>query len=180
MNKPFTVPMSPDQLPRQRLVSVVELPALPEGLDVLTDDETMPEALVERDRPGQSTFLVALEWAWSPMHNRLQGFSIEHHSSGYWILWSYFVDFVENDDNPWILSAVCPDPGLDERTAAIHLVTASLTDGRDNEYLDHFHWIADEGLLTPADMRVIAERVWPKGRKPDDGKPEPLVLEDQS
>ena len=179
MNKPFTVPMTPEQLPQQGIVEVVDLPARPTGLEIITDWRELENLPIRRESPLTSTFLVALEWAWSPMHNRLQGFNLEHHSDGYWLLWSYFVDFVENDECPWALSAVCPDRELDERAAAIHLLTAALIEGRDVDMLDHYHWIADSGLITPAQMRVIGQRVWSEDDEPDSEGPEALKLEDE-
>ena len=61
-------------------------------------------------------------------------------------------------------STVCPSSDLDERTAAIHLVIASLIEEIEVKDLDRFHWIADSGLLTPAEMRAIGRHVWPKKR----------------
>jgi hypothetical protein len=171
--------MSPEQLPQQRIVEVITLPSAPAGLEIVTDWRELADLPIDEDTPVSETFLVALEWAWSPMHNRLQGFSLERHDSGYWLLWSYFVDFVENDEHPWVLSAACRQEGLDERTAAIHLLTAALIEGKEVDYLDHYHWIADSGLITPADMREIGLRVWSEGRERTNGAPEPLVLEDE-
>ena len=170
MNKPFNVPMSPDQLPQQRIVEVVTLPPAPAGFEPVTDWRALEELPIDHDTPVRETFLSALEWAWSPMHNRLQGFSLEHHNSGYWLLWSYFVDFVENDEHPWVLSAACRQEGLDERTAAIHLMIAALTEGRNFEELDHYHWIADDGFVTPAEMREIGRWVWRSEDDSDEGE----------
>ena len=161
MNKPFTVPMTPDQLPQQRLVQVLDLPPLPEGARIVADDRQFPEAHADRVSPGDTTFLIALEWSWSPMHSRLQGFSLERYEHRDWVLWSYFVDFVENGDHPWVLSAVCADSDLDERTAAIHMVSASLLEEIRIQDLDRWHWIADTGLLGPAEMRAIGRELWP-------------------
>ena len=170
MNKPFNVPMSPEQLPQQRIVEVVTLPPAPANFEPVTDWRALEELPIDHDTPVRETFLVALEWAWSPMHNRLQGFSLERHNSGYWLLWSYFVDFVENDEHPWVLSAACRQEGLVERTAAIHLVIAALTEGRNFEELDHYHWIADDGFVTPAEMREIGRRVWRSEDDSDEGE----------
>ena len=171
MNKPFNVPMSPEQLPQQRIVEVVTLPPAPAGFEPVTDWRALEELPIDHDTPVRETFLSALEWAWSPMHNRLQGFSLEHHNSGYWLLWSYFVDFVENDEHPWVLSAACRQEGLDERTAALHLLIATLTEGKDVEELDHYHWIADDGFVTPAEMREIGRRVWRSEDDTDEREP---------
>lgn len=163
MTRPFHVPMSPEELPKQRIVEVVALPSLPEGVKIITDDREMPAAQRRRKRPGQTEFLAALEWAWSPMHNRLQGFSLERHErSGCWVLWSYFVDLEENGDDPWGICAFCPHKDLDEHTAAVQLLIAALREGIEVEGLDHFHWIADTGLLSPAEVRAIGRTVWPK------------------
>jgi hypothetical protein len=177
MNKPFHVPMAPEQLPQQRIVEVVTLPPTPPDLEIVTDCRELEDFPISHDQPLTSTFLIALEWAWSPMNNRLQGFSLEAHDD-YWLLWSYFVDFVENDYHPWVLTAVSTESGLDERSAAVHLLTAALIEGKEVDYLDRYHWIADSGLITPADMREIGLRVWPEGRERTSGAPEPLVLED--
>ena len=170
MSKPFTVPMSPKQLPQQRLVEVVGLPPLPPGTRIITDALKIPKKQAKRAGPKKDTFLVALEWAWSPMHSRLQGFSLERYENRDWVLWSYFVDLEENGDDPWVVSAVCPRSDLDERTAAIHLVIASLKEEIEVQDLDHFHWIADSGLLAPAEMRAIALQVWPAQPKTQAGE----------
>lgn len=164
MTKPFQVPMSPADLPQQRLVEMIKLPPLPKTLEIVTNHDQLPTRHSDRESPGKSTFLVALEWAWSPMHNRLQGFSLERHASGDWVLWGYFVDFVENDEHPWVISAVCPHEDLDERTAGIYLLLAALREAAAVDGLDRFHWIADQGLLGPAEMRVIADKVWASER----------------
>ena len=163
MTRPFHIPMSPEELPQQRIVEVVDLPILPEGVRIITDDREMPDEYRNGRSPAHTSDLCALEWAWSPMNNRLQGYSLEWHARGNsWILWSYFADFEENDYPPWVLSAVCPHPEIDQRTAAVHLVIASLLRGRETEGLDHFHWIADTGFLSAADLKAIGRVVWPK------------------
>ena len=162
MNKPFTVPMSPEQLPQQRLVEVIDLPPLPPGTRIITDALKIPNEHSERPGPKDSKFLVALEWTWSPMHSRLQGFCLERHAERDWVLWSYFVDLEENGDDPWVVCAVCPGSDMDERTAAIHLLIASLYEEIEVQDLDHWHWIADTGLLGSAEMRAIGRHVWPR------------------
>jgi hypothetical protein len=164
MNKPFTVPMSPEQLPQQRLVEVIDLPPLPPGIRIITDALKIPTKHSQRAGPKDSKFLVALEWAWSPMHSRLQGFYLERHDERDWVLWSYFVDLEENGDDPWVVSAVCPRSDMDERTAAVHLLIASLYEEIEVQDLDHWHWIADTGLLGSAEMRSIGRHVWPRER----------------
>ena len=170
MSTPFTVPMSPDQLPQQRLVAVVDLPPLPPGTRIVADALHLPKPHANRSSPGKTTFLVALEWAWSPMHSRLQGFSLERYKDRDWVLWSYFYDLEENGDHPWVLSTVCSNGDLDERTAAVHLVIASLREEIEVLELDCWHWIADTGLLSPAELRAIARQVWPAKQKTQTGE----------
>ncbi len=165
MTKPFEVPLSPDQLQQQRLVGVIELSPLPSGLRVITDFRELPSRHTGRSSPAESRFLAALEWAWGPMNNRLEGFYLERHADGDWVLWSYLVDLEENGDPPWVVSAVCPHADLDERSAAIHLLTAALSEGIETQGLDHFHWIANTGLLRVDELRAIGRRVWPNQRQ---------------
>ena len=74
--------MSPELLPRQKLYEVVNVPDLPKGLTPKVDlDEPL-----QRDRPKASprklTFLCSLEWAWSPMHIRIDNYYLNPRRSG--------------------------------------------------------------------------------------------------
>ena len=55
MSTPFTVPMSPDQLPQQRLVAVVDLPPLPHGTRIVADALQLPKPHATRSSPGKTT-----------------------------------------------------------------------------------------------------------------------------
>jgi hypothetical protein len=52
-------------------------------------------------------------------------------------------------------------PGVDERTAAVHLLADCWREQRDSQGYDHYHWINEEGEFDTADLDAIARLVWP-------------------
>ena len=60
------LPLTPDQLPRQRPVEVVELPPVPAEFDATVCLFWMPEDILPKTRPRKMAFLGTVEWAWAP------------------------------------------------------------------------------------------------------------------
>lgn len=54
-----------------------------------------------------------------------------------------------------------------EKEAAVYLMLDMLTCQRDNEDLDCFHWINEEGSLEVEERRGISRAVWRKGDMPE-------------
>ena len=91
------IPMTPDARPQQRIHEVVTLPELPKRLDPKIDmDEPLRKNYPKRS-PGKLTYLVSVEWAWSPMHNRIDNYYLTPRRTG-WLLWN---NWVEDGGYPW-------------------------------------------------------------------------------
>jgi hypothetical protein len=63
------IPMSPEELPQQRTHKIVGLPELFDYCEI--DYGTLSSCKLPKNGPTNSTYLCQVEWAWSPMHNRL-------------------------------------------------------------------------------------------------------------
>ena len=74
MTKGSFIPMSPEELPQQRVYEVVDLPPTPAGLETKLDwAEPFPDDR-PKTTPRKVQFLSAVEWAWSPMHNLIDNY----------------------------------------------------------------------------------------------------------
>ena len=157
MTDDIRAPMSPTELPQQRITAVVDLPCRPEGFEPVVDYGLAAGGIAPKKRPTKMAFLGGAEWAWSPMHNRIDAYYL-HRGRRNWILYSRDLD----PDDPiftWRTVAYAPRRGIDERTAAIHLMIA-WWGFEANEGLDEFHWLTHEGFLSTAEWRAIERMVW--------------------
>ena len=84
-NKP-RIPMSPDELPQQRIHEVITLPPRPEPFDCHIGYSQFPKGSLPSSTPSNMTYLAQVEWAWSPMHNRLDAYYL-HRGRTHWSLW---------------------------------------------------------------------------------------------
>ena len=149
------IPMSPNLLPQQRVVAVINLPPRPDDIDVClyrTYKHKLPK-LPSR----QAKHLCQVEWAWSPMHSRISNYFI-HKGHSYWILWESIFD----DDRGWYwhITASVPHKGCTEYQAAVHLLSASWHCELGDMDLDQFHWVNHHAFLSVADLAAIARTVW--------------------
>ena len=111
MSRQHRVPMSPEDLPQQRLAPVVSRPLKSSSLAVhvvflrvsgLEGLPTEPDSEVE--------FQASVEWAWSPMHNRQDHYYLSR-SEGNFYLWNFYgypdpcVSLFE-EDNEQLVAAV--------------------------------------------------------------------------
>jgi len=136
MTDDIHAPMSPTELPQQRINAVVDLPSRPEGFEPVVDYGLAANGIAPKRRPTKMAFLGGAEWAWSPMHNRVDAYYL-HRGRRHWIL--YQRDLDPNDPTfAWSIVAYALRRGIDERTAAVHLMIAlwrmEVRDG-----LDEFH-----------------------------------------
>ena len=71
------IPMTPDALPNQRLNEVVGLPQKPDDLNVLIQwtNGIVPNKY-PKGTPRKLTFVCSVEWARSPMNNRIANYYI--------------------------------------------------------------------------------------------------------
>ena len=81
------IPMSPSLLPQQRLYEVLELPELPKRLDPKVEIDEPLLRNPPKTSPRKLTYLFSVEWAWSPMHGRIDNYYINSRRTG-WLLWN--------------------------------------------------------------------------------------------
>lgn len=155
------VPMTPDEIPQQRLYAVSHLPPRPDGFEGdCVFYGGVPEELARASHPRKADFLFSAEWAWSPMHNRIHAYYFNPRRR-WWLLWARYFD---DNELPWrwrwfLYGVARRLPGVDDRTAAIHLMIDAW---RNEDGLDRYHWIDETGAFSVGDVAAIEEAVWPE------------------
>ncbi len=156
------IPMSSVELPQQRLYEVKALPILPAGYSVeITGYETQHTLPGIPKKPTKKSISLAqVEWAWSPMHARIDGYQV-HQSKEHWLLWCGGPDdnVCPNTFN-WFAVACMPVKGVSQADAGIHLLSAFWNFEAGSRSLDQYHWINHCGILSVSDIQSIAEEVW--------------------
>ena len=115
------------------------------------------------DIPKSATFLCQVEWAWSPMNNRVADYYLSQDTTRTkWVLWS---SLLNDHERPWrwytIDSVqVLPRRGISKETAAMVLLTAYFEWQERAELLDRYHWINSEGFLDVGDIQLTAYIAW--------------------
>lgn len=157
MTDKIRAPLSPAELPQQRITKVVDLPERPEGFAPVAGYDLPLDGIAPKRRPEEMLFLGGAEWAWSPAHGRIEGYYL-HGGRSYWILYKRDI---ENDDPEfeWRVGAYVAKRGVDARLAAVHLMIARWRIEADDG-LDQFHWLTHEGFLSASDWRAISGAVW--------------------
>ena len=163
MIKNPTLPMLPGALPQQRLHTVVDLIPRPESFQGRVDwlDE-MPDELRPKGSPRKVEYLGQTEWAWAPMHSRIDAYYLSSRGR-YWLLWDRYFD--ENQEPwrwVWNLYAYGLKKGVTAREAAIYLLMDAWGGEKQEVDLDCFHWINETGSLSVSDFVAIARTVWPE------------------
>ena len=152
------IPMLPSELPQQRIYGIVELPERPTKFECLVGYNSVPKDALPKAAPRSAVYLGQVEWAWSPMHGRLDAYYLKVHKT-HWVLWSRYWD-----DNwkkwEWVAIGCVARKGVTERVAAVHLLLAYWEWATMNDDLDEFHHINEHGFLSVSDLRAIARRVW--------------------
>lgn len=155
------IPMSPEQMPQQRIYLVQDLPPRPEGFFTKCryGISQIPGADRPLDKPASARFVCTLEWAWSPMHSRISAYHLSmNRQRSHWLLWVSLPD----DDNwdgqgRWThdLVAFGPKRGVPPGVAATWLLHDMLAMEAEEgeEYLDFM--IDDTGLLDVEEIRAI-------------------------
>jgi hypothetical protein len=158
MTREPKIPMSPSELPQQRIHEVVTLPERPAEFDCEISYDVSPTGALPKNAPTNSTYLCQVEWAWSPMHNRLDAYYL-HRGRSHWSLWSKYWD-----DNwmKWEQIAVgcVPRRGVDQKQAAVYLLLEFWAFDSQECDVDEFHWINEDGYLSVAELAAIAREVW--------------------
>lgn len=112
--------------------------------------------------PRTARYVAQVEWSWSPIHGRIDAYHLSlSRARDRWILWRSFFD-----QEKWCffstqIAASGHRAALQDIEAAALLLQAYWTDEAANENeLDTFHWINEEGLLRAGHLKEIARRVW--------------------
>ena len=158
MTREPKIPMSPSELPQQRVHEVVDLTQRPEPFDCKAGYWDYPSGSAPENQPRNPTYLCQVEWAWSPVHNRLDAYYL-HRGRSHWSLWSRY-----SDDNwgkwEWAAAACVHRRGVTEKQAAVYLLL-ELWKHEVREFdLDQFHWINEGVYITVAELMAIAREVW--------------------
>lgn len=152
------IPMSPDELPQQRIHEVVTLPPKPEPFDCSVGYGQFPKGSLPSSVPRNMTYLAQVEWAWSPMNNRLDAYYL-HKGRTHWSLWSRYWD---DNWNQWSDMAIgcVPRREVSGHQAAVYLLLEFWRDEATENSLDRFHWINETEHLDIGDLAAIAREVW--------------------
>jgi hypothetical protein len=156
MTREPKIPMSPAELPQQRIHEVITMPPKPEPFDCTVgynDVGSLP-----KNTNANSTYLCQVEWAWSPMHNRLDAYYI-HRGRSDWILWNKYWD---DNWGRWgkVSIGMVQRRGVDQNQAAIYLLMEYWKFDAKEGGLDKFHWINETEYLDVAELDAIANEVW--------------------
>ena len=158
MTREPKIPMSPTELPQQRIHEVVALPERPAEFDCEVGYGIFQDGAFPKNAPTNSIYLCQVEWAWSPMHNRLDAYYL-HRGRTHWSLWSKYWD-----DNwmKWEQIAIgcVPRTGVDQKQAAVYLLLEFWAFDAKEGDVDEFHWINEDGYLSIAELAAIAREVW--------------------
>ena len=158
MTREPKIPMSPTELPQQRIHEIVGLPERPEPFDCLVGYGAVSGDIIPKSGPRSPEYLAQVEWAWSPMHNRLDAYYL-HSGRKHWLLWSRYWD-----DNwgkwEWTVVGCVGKKGVSERQAAVYLLVEFWKEEAEENGVDQFHWINEHGFLTVAELAAIAREVW--------------------
>ena len=154
------IPMTPNVRPKQRLNEVVEIPDKPDDLNVLIHwKDPILAKNYPRGTPRKLTFVCSVEWAWSPMSNKIANYYINPKPWG-WAFWDNILDdYTVPWSGWWNFIAYSGNTEADERTIAAHMLLEAWKDEA-NELLDHYHWINNTGCLGVDDIQAIARKVW--------------------
>ena len=155
------IPMTPEELPQQRLNKVVTIPPKPDNLDIHLDFWYQSEGLLKdrpKGTPRKLTFVCSLEWAWSPMHSRIDNYYLNPKPKN-WLLWNNW----PNDNEgywQWDIVAFSNKVKADERTIAAHMLLKILKFEAKHSSLDRIHMINNTGCLSVEDVQTIGREVW--------------------
>lgn len=157
MTRKPRIPMLPTELPQQRLYLVKAVPIRPPGWSATIVE---PAAMDTPAMPRSARYVAQVEWAWSPMHMRIDAYYLSMDGSHRrWLLWvKHYDDNWGRWEAPSIVSY-----GLRAKLGAADAARLLLLDYwavQRDDGTDRFHWINEEGLLGTEDLNAIATFVW--------------------
>lgn len=155
------IPMSPTELPKQRITAVVSLPSRPAGF---VGDLNLSENIVApANMPRTAKYIGQFEWAWGPNNCLLVAYYLSsNRKRTHWLLWlRLYDDNWSRWDKPYIY-AHAPRQEVSEKVAAIYLLWDSWASDAQTTDLSHFHWINEAGFLSVEELNAIGRGVWPE------------------
>jgi hypothetical protein len=159
MNDDPRIPMSPDALPQQRLYLVRGLPDRPRGWATSIGSPGAPH--VPAKRPRSARYVGQVEWAWSPMHSRIDAYYLStDRTHARWLLWLRFYDDNWSRWEDGDVVAWAPRRGGLRPAAAAKLLLADWWRSERDDGVDRFHWVNGEGLLDSGDMTEAGDAAW--------------------
>ena len=81
------IPMAPEMRSQQRLKEVVDLPQLPKRLDPKIRMDEPLSRQPSKTSLRKLTYLCSFEWAWSPMHNRIDNYYLKFRRNRWLFMW---------------------------------------------------------------------------------------------
>jgi len=158
------IAMTPDQLPQQRIHAVVDLPPRPKSFESHCGKYLSIRGLPSDNRTVKIQFIGTVEWAWSPMHSRIESYHIStNRYRTHWCVWvCRFDGYSCQWESERTLYAYCENRRIPKKTAAIHLLIDAWDYEREFEELEHFHLLNSVELLSVAEFRAIGRAVWPE------------------
>ena len=155
------IPMSPAELPQQRLVLVGDLRQRPEGFITSCNYgfADIPGVSRPSRRPNRAHFVCMLEWAWSPAHNRISAYYVHRDSTcTHWLFWMSCPsdDYFGNQRWDHHLMAYGRSKGVDLKDAAAWMLHDSLKfemEDADSSYLDF--WVDNCGVLSVSEISAV-------------------------
>lgn len=162
MKKP-KIPMSPEQLPKQRIVAIADLPDRPEPFESVVGCDEKPPGGRSCDCPSNPTHLGQVEWSWSSMNGCIDAYYLDE-GRDYWMLWGYWYDDNWEEWN-WLPVAYVPRNQATEWQAAVHLLADYWRFQKETQSRERYHWIKETGELSSSALRTIGLLVWGRARR---------------
>ena len=91
------IPMAPEHRPQQRLNKIISVPLIHNKLKPKIDWLNPLKKRRPKGSPRKLSFLCSVEWAWSPMHNRIDNYYLNPRRAG-WLLW---INRLNDHTVPW-------------------------------------------------------------------------------
>ena len=111
-------------------------------------------------RPPRSALLLCgVEWAWSPMHDRMDYYYISRtRDKRHWILWRKYLD--EYDKWSYWIYCLASAVFKTHYDAGKEMLRRAWSWEKEEMMLDYYHSILSDDLLTMDEIEEIAAQVW--------------------
>lgn len=155
------VPMRPDDLPDQKLVEIVGMEPVPEPQECIVGFGNVPQKYQTKEHPRSPLYLGQTAWSWGWRSDRIDAYYLHRGRYG-WVLWARF-PFDSDWYWEWEVAGFMSKAGISERQAAQHLLRAFWEYEKEENDLDHYHWINAAEFLSVRELKSIAVTVWGSG-----------------